>query len=103
MLHITNEHPTVLETTTIHSLSELLIARRIIEILISTPVKAILSYHETRYVTWKKKQTNKQENKNSAATEDCACFHSTLRADPFLALCPGFALLLTLFMLQSTN
>lgn len=50
MLHITNEHPTVLETTTIHLLSELLIARRIIEILISTPVKAILSYHETRYV-----------------------------------------------------
>lgn len=47
MLHITNEHPTVLETTTIHLLSELLIARRIIEILISTPVKAILSYHET--------------------------------------------------------
>ena len=103
MLHITNEHPTVLETTTIHLLSELLIARRIIEILISTPVKAILSYHETRYVTWKKKQTNKQENKNSAATEDCACFHSTLKADPFLALCPGFSQLSTLFMLQSTN
>lgn len=61
MLHITNEHPTVLETTTIHLLSELLIARRIIEILISTPVKAILSYHETRYVTWKKK--NKQTNR----------------------------------------
>lgn len=61
MLHITNEHPTVLETTTIHLLSELLIARRIIEILISTPVKAILSYHETRYVTWKKnKQTNRK-------------------------------------------
>lgn len=51
----------------------------------------------------KKNQTNKQENKNSAATEDCACFHSTLKADPFLALCPGFALLLTLFMLKSTN
>ena len=62
MLHITNEHPTVLETTTIHLLSELLIARRIIEILISTPVKTILSYHETRYVTWKK-QTNKQTGK----------------------------------------
>lgn len=61
MLHITNEHPTVLETTTIHLLSELLIAHRIIEILISTPVKAILSYHEIRYVTWKK--TNKQTGK----------------------------------------
>lgn len=51
----------------------------------------------------KKKQTNKQENKNSVATEDCACFHSTLKADPFLALCPGFSQLSTLFMLQSTN
>lgn len=61
MSHITNEHPKILETTTIHLLSELLIARRIIEILSPLLSKqSFLIMKPDMSHGKKKKQTNRK-------------------------------------------